>query len=219
MIQSRYCRIAATGIAAALLVVRDVEQQMHVRRIGRVEDRGDLLGLLACAVHVMVVDERNADVVGALAKLGEELSHPLIVSRRYGAPFRSFVDHLKELAARRSDESRVVDVQRELIPLDGGIANQIAAREDGEREMMLAEQIAQRFRPVAERRHRRRAKLDALVTDRRDVLDSLHVFAAPGDRRVPNRYAGLRSQSQRGAGGAHCGKEVPARHVRHGCRF
>ena len=188
-------------------------------RIGGVENRSDLLRLLAGAVHVMVVDERNPDVGGALAELGQQPTHPCIVRSRHGTAFGPFVDHLKELAARRADESRVVHVQRELIPLDSGIADEIAAREDSERQMMLAEQIAQRLRTVAERRHRRRPKLDALVTDRRDVLDRLHVVTAPGDRRVADRYPRRRLQSQRGAGGAHDGKEVPAGHVRHGCRF
>ena len=49
------------GIAAALLVVRDVEQQSDGARRAVLHDRFDGLGRLSRAVHVMVIDERHAE--------------------------------------------------------------------------------------------------------------------------------------------------------------
>ena len=102
-----YCRDCLDRVAAALLIVRDVEQQVDVARIARVHDAGRALGWLAHAVHVVVIHERDADVGGPLAQVGQQPSHPLVVVGPQRLSLGRFVDHLKVLAAHRPHEAGV----------------------------------------------------------------------------------------------------------------
>src|SRR5690242_21614920 len=65
------------GIAAAHLIVRDVEQQFDVLRVRSVEHVLDLVRPLADAPHVRMIGDWNPDLGGALADLREELTTSL----------------------------------------------------------------------------------------------------------------------------------------------
>jgi hypothetical protein len=68
-------------IAAALLIVSDVEQQPHVPLVGGVQHGGDFVRLLSRTVHVMVVHQRHAEVACALAQLRHQAAESTIVLR------------------------------------------------------------------------------------------------------------------------------------------
>src|SRR5204863_9442707 len=66
------------GIDATLLVVGDVELELHVARVGRGKNLIHLLGPFANRVHVIVVPERDAEIRRSFADFGEQTSEPLI---------------------------------------------------------------------------------------------------------------------------------------------
>ena len=85
----------ADRIAAALLVVRNIEQELHVPRVRGIHDLCDFLRLLAERVHVMVVRERNADLHRPLAEFRHQAAQSCVVVRDDWTSLRPFIDHLE----------------------------------------------------------------------------------------------------------------------------
>ena len=131
-------------IAAALQIVRGVEEQADVPPVGRREDGGDLLRLFAGAVHVMVIDQGHAEILRALAELGQQTADADVVVIGDRAALRPLVDHLEIASPRGAQEFRMGRVRRELLDLASRIDREVAARQHGEPEVPLREQIAQR---------------------------------------------------------------------------
>src|SRR5206468_5121284 len=67
----------ADRIAAALLIMGDIELELDISRVGRLEDLIDLPGAFANRIHVVVVAERDAQVCAAFADFSEQASQPL----------------------------------------------------------------------------------------------------------------------------------------------
>ena len=89
-------------IAATLLIVRDVELELDVAGIGRVQDSIHIVGPLAEAVHVIVIAERDADVGRAFADLREHAAQALPVIGGGRAVFWLLVGDLQVIPHRRA---------------------------------------------------------------------------------------------------------------------
>ena len=172
------------GIAAALLVVRDVQQHLDVARIGGVEHTIDFFRTLADAVHVVVIRDWNADVGSALADLGHQLAQPLVVCGHQRA-FWTRVRELQELPADVAHEPRVLQVRGHVFRLELRFDPHVPARERHHRQAMLRQQLLERRGLVAELRQRRRPQLNPLEADRGHILDRLAILSLPGDGGIP----------------------------------
>ena len=58
---------STSRIAAALLIVGDIEFKFDVARIGRLHDPIHFIGRFAQAAHVIVIADRHAQIDGSLA--------------------------------------------------------------------------------------------------------------------------------------------------------
>src|SRR6266852_1404383 len=85
----------AHGISSALLIVRGIEQELHVPRVGCLEDLGNRFRGFADRVHVMMIGERDAEVRRALTELGHQTSEAHVVARDDRPILRTRVDYLK----------------------------------------------------------------------------------------------------------------------------
>ena len=203
-------------IAAALLVVRDVELEFHVPRIGRVENTVDRLGRLAQRAHVIVVADADAEIRTAPADLGEQTSEPRVIAGGHRAPFRPRVRDLQIEPAGVADESRVARVLVDDLRVRSRLDRDAAARERDERQMMPGEHVAQLARPTAELLQDVGPDLDAGKAERGDIVDRLELVAIPGDRRVSDfdvgrrgRAGACRSTTDRSAGTAGAAEASP----------
>ncbi len=115
------------GIATAHLVVRDVELELHVTRICRVEDPPHLVGTLADRVHVIVIAERDSKIECSLADLRQHPSKSLVVVAREFA-FRARIRRLQIQPADVPHELRVPGVELELLLLERRVDAHAAAR-------------------------------------------------------------------------------------------
>src|SRR4029077_236 len=82
------------GIAARLLVMRRVEQEVYESGIGGVEHARDFFRRLTQGAHVVMVAERDADVGGAAAELREQPPQAAVVVGHWRSTGGTLVDHL-----------------------------------------------------------------------------------------------------------------------------
>src|SRR5436190_10042342 len=133
----------ANRIAAALVVVRNIELELHVARVRGFENAIDVVGLLADRAHVIVITERNAEIGGPLSDLSEELAKTHRVGRFHRAVLRALVGDLEVESADVVNEPRVARVLLDDARLDRRVDVHAAARERDQREPALREEIAQ----------------------------------------------------------------------------
>ena len=163
----------------------------------------------------MVIDERHADRLRAFAQRVHHVGERLVVVRAHGPILRLLVDDLEHLPARVAHELRVREVEVDLRLPVCRLVLQVAAREDGEGEAALREQVLQHPRTRAVRVERRRAELDALESDLGDLVDRLRVVAAPRNRRVADADLSFRLQAEGPRERAKCCEEFASSEIRH----
>src|SRR5713226_932500 len=229
------------GVAAALEIVRDIQFQFDEARIRKTHDLIKLFGAFAERAHVIVITERDSEISGALAELGESFSQKFEVRGSRGAAFRTIVDDLEVKSASVAQKLGVRCVLGDALLRGCGVAEQIAAGKRHELQLVTTKQIAHRSR-TAKLGNAVGAQLYAVKTNGGDVVDGLAIVAAPGDRRVSEMDFGRRRRDRRvkvrevhrrikpfagekrAAGkcrgcrqGAHCAEKFSSRHaMRHG---
>src|ERR1700674_579777 len=82
-------------VAATLKVVGDIQFQFDVARIRNTHDLIKLLGALAERGHVIVISERDSEISGALAEVGEGFPQQFEIRRGCSPALRAIVDDLE----------------------------------------------------------------------------------------------------------------------------
>ena len=109
------------GVAATLLIVRRVELQLHVARIGGVEDPPHFVRALAEIVHVIVKADGDAEIRRPFADLGQQPAQALVVIRDDRPALRTLVGQLQVNPSDVLHEPGVADVLLDLALLGVGI--------------------------------------------------------------------------------------------------
>src|SRR5713226_139570 len=91
---------------------------------------------------MIVISERDPEISGAFAKLGESFAQLLEVRRGRGAALRAIVDYLEVESARVTQKLSVRRMLSNALFRDRGVAKQIAARKRHKLQLVLAKQIA-----------------------------------------------------------------------------
>src|SRR6266849_3217042 len=225
------------GVATALEIVGDIQFQFDIARIRKTHDLIKLFGAFAERAHVVMVSERDSEISGALAKLGESFAQLFEVRRGCGTALGTIIKDLEVESACVAKKLGVCRVLGNAVFRDRWVANQIAAGKRHELQFVPAKQIAHRG-GTAKLGDAVGAQLYAAKTDGGDVVDGLAIVAAPGDRRVAEMdfggrgrdgrvevrevYRGIKpfAGEKRAAGkcrgrrqGTHCAEKLASRHT------
>ena len=188
-------------VAAALLVVRDVEQQLHVPRICRRQHAIRVLRALADRPHVRVIPDRDAQFRRAPPDLRQHVAKSGAVVRRDGASRGPFVGELQILSAGVGRETaRSPRARRSRA---AGAPDRCRRCRSRARRTSVRGRAAARAASVArfpKRRKNVRSELDAAEAERGDVVDGVEVFAAPRDGGVADLGAPARRWTKARAG-------------------
>src|SRR6266851_1835433 len=232
------------GVAATLKIVRDIQFQFDVAGIRKTHDLVEFFGTLPERAHMIVISERDSEVSGALAELGESFGQLFEVCRSHSTALRAIVDYLEVESSRVAQKFGARSMFADALFRDSRVAEQVTAGKRHELQLVLAKQIAHRG-GTAKLRDAVRAQLYAAKTDGGDVFDGLAIVAAPGDRCVAKMNFGRRgsdgrvevrevhrrikpfAREKRAAGkcrgrrqGTHCAEKLASRHMmRHESSF
>ena len=117
-------------VAATLRVMRHVEFQLDVARVRRVHHAVNFVGRFAETAHVIVIAERDADIMNALANFGQQMAEPFEIIRRRPPRFRARrIGHLQVQATGVAQEGRLLDLGGDLFGFVKRVAARAAARQ------------------------------------------------------------------------------------------
>src|SRR6266436_2721866 len=184
------------GVAPALEIVRDIQFQLDVPRIRQTHDLIEFFGAFTKRTHMIVISERNSEVGGALAKLGESFGQLFEVHRGRRTALGAIVENLEIESACVAQEFGMRRMLGNALFRGRGIAEQISAGKRHELQLVLAKQIAHRG-GASKLRDAVGSQLNAAKTNRSNVVDGLAIVAAPGDRRITEMDFGRRRRDRR----------------------
>src|SRR5713101_1968327 len=133
---------------------------------------------------MIVISQRDAQIGGALADLGDQAAQLLVVSGRNGLAFWLLVKDLKVKPSHIVQELCIRRVQGNILCLQRPINMHLAAGKCNHRELVLLQQVAQLC--GLEIPYRVGAELDSAITERRYVVYGLSFFVAPSDGCISN---------------------------------
>src|SRR5260370_33204016 len=136
------------GVATALKIVGDIQFQFDVARIGKTHDLVKLFGAFAERAHVVMVSERDSEISGALAELGESFAQLFEVRRGGGTTLGTIIKDLEVESAYVAQKVGVGRVLGNAVFRNRWGANQIAAGKRHELQFVPPKQIAHRGGPA-----------------------------------------------------------------------
>ena len=217
MQQSEPIAVPANGrgrIAAALQIVRDVEQELDVARIRCREHAVGIVRPFPDRSHVRMIGERNAHLRGFSPDQREERAEPFAVRWRHVGR-RLFVRDLEKQSAHVVHELRARYVIGDHPPFTRDIEAHAPARQRHEGQLLLREEVAKHRRLSHEVPDDSGACLNAGISRFRDFVDGDQLAVAPGDRRISKldpcgarRIRDARSTCARDRAGGERGQKI-----------